>query len=156
MAEGYKSVALPGFGKSYHNNVRLIPKYKRVLKRSKPEVKTIPIFDKGSEDALCDIFERTEWDLFKDSCDDIDELTDTVNLYINFCTENVTTYKTVKIYPNNKHWVTSELVELLKRKKSIFDNKYENALSIISDKIKNIHFKAMSLFTINHLSNFSL
>ena len=46
--------------------------------------------------------ECTDWTVFIDA-DDFDELTDTINSYINFCEENVTTVKKINRFPN---WVT--------------------------------------------------
>lgn len=40
------------------------------MKREKPIVKTIKVWDRESEDKLRSCFETTDWDMFFDSCRD--------------------------------------------------------------------------------------
>ena len=50
--------------------------------------------------------------------DSLDEATDTVSGCVKFCQDLVVEEKAVKIYPNNKPWLTKEMRELLKRKRT--------------------------------------
>ena len=54
-------------------------------------------------------FECTDWTLFMDSALNMDEWTDTVCSYISFCEDSVVPKKYVKVYANDKPWVTSSL-----------------------------------------------
>ena len=67
-------------------------------------------------------FECTDWDVFIDSCDDISELTDTVSEYMNFCKECIIPTKELKVYANNKPWITSNVKDVINRKKKLFKN----------------------------------
>ena len=58
--------------------------------------------------------------MFKESCSNIDVLTDVVSCYVSFCEDNVIPEKTVKVYPNSKPWVTKALRALLYRKRQAF------------------------------------
>ena len=44
--------------------------------------------------------------MFKDSSIDIDELTDVICLYVNFCESMIIPTKRIKVYPNNKPWMS--------------------------------------------------
>lgn len=44
--------------------------------------------------------EDTEWELFEHT--DFEQYTDTVLSYINFCTDNISTEKQIKVFPNQK------------------------------------------------------
>ena len=57
---------------------------------------------------------------FGEIWNNLDELTETVTDYINFCVETVVPNKTVKIFGNNKPWVTKELKMALNENKKIF------------------------------------
>ena len=67
-------------------------------------------------------FECTDRDVFIDSCHDMSELTDTVSEYINFCKECIIPTKEVKVYANNKPWITSNVKDVINRKKKLFKN----------------------------------
>ena len=45
---------------------------------------------------------------------------DGVSEYIKFCVDSVIPLKTVKVYPNNKPWISKDLHALLKRKRAAF------------------------------------
>ena len=46
----------------------------------------------------------------------------TITDYINFCRDTVIPVRTVKCYPNNKPWITSDIKDLLNQKKRVFQN----------------------------------
>ena len=50
----------------------------------------------------------TDWDMILDSCDNIHDATDVRSDYITFCEDMIIPKKTVKVYPNNKPWVSSK------------------------------------------------
>jgi hypothetical protein len=49
------------------------------------------------------------WEVFEDRSSDLDELTEVISDYVNFCVESVVPPKTCKIFPNNKPWVSKHL-----------------------------------------------
>ena len=61
----------------------------------------------------------TDWDVFVDSSSDINELTESVCGYIDFCVECTITV-TVKMFPNNKPWITKRIKGIINRKKLAF------------------------------------
>lgn len=69
-----------------------------------------------SEDSISSLqecFDCTDWQCFYDACDDINELSDTVSIYITFCVDSVIPIEMVVTYPNNKPWVTKELKSVI-------------------------------------------
>ena len=53
-------------------------------------------------------------------CSGHDELTETITDYIRFCEDRVITTKTIRVFPNNKPWLTKELKTDLVKKKQAF------------------------------------
>ncbi len=93
ITNAYKANCRPPLGKSDHNVIHLLPKY---------------------------CFEETNWDIFFQSCQDADELTDTITSYIKFCEDSVSETKSVKCFPNNKPWVSRQLKMCLNERKVAF------------------------------------
>lgn len=58
--------------------------------------------------------------MFKDSCTNINDLTDVVSCYASYCVDNVIPDKIVQVYPNNKPWVRKSLKLLLNKKRQAF------------------------------------
>ena len=65
--------------------------------------------------------ELTAWDVFfKNNDSDLNLVTDSVSSYDTFCTNTVIPSKQVRLYPNNKPWVTKDLKICLNKKKLAF------------------------------------
>ena len=82
--------------------ILLIPAYKQKLKQGVPVTGSIK---KGSDEAdaeLQDCFVSTDWNMFRDSSDGIEEYTTSVTGFINKCIDDVVTTVTVHTYPNQK------------------------------------------------------
>ena len=62
----------------------------------------------------------TDWDAFVDSASEINELTESVCGYVEFCVERAMPQKTVKMFPNNKPWITKRTKSIINRKKLAF------------------------------------
>ena len=112
------SSSKPPFNMSDHNVVHLIPTYRSLLKRSKPQVKTIHVWNNDGIETLKGCFCCTDWSLFHSL--DLEEATDTMTEYIKFCKDNVLTKKTITMYPNNKPYISSEIKELIVKKQRAF------------------------------------
>lgn len=70
---------------------------------------------------LRDCFESTDWSVLQDSFgEDIEGVTHCTTDYLNFCMDIVAPTKTVRCFPNNKPWITSNVKHLLNRKKRAF------------------------------------
>lgn len=67
-------------------------------------------------------FDCTDWGIFEESCEDLDELTDVVCSYSAFCRDMLIPTKRVKIYPNNKPWVNKSVKSVIKKEKEAFQD----------------------------------
>ena len=98
----------------------LLPKYRPLVKRIDPIKRHIQVWNDDACEELRGCFECTDWSVFFDACDDVDELNDCVTEYVKYCENLVCERKEVVCYANNKPWVTKELKTLLNQKKYIF------------------------------------
>ncbi|KAI4896501.1 hypothetical protein NFI96_008243 [Prochilodus magdalenae] len=72
-------------------------------------------------------FETTDWGILRESVgDDINQMTDCITDYINFCTDTIVPVRQVRCFPNNKPWITKDLKKLLNKKKQAFRVKDKN------------------------------
>ena len=74
--DAYK--ARPSFGRSDHNSILLIPAYKQKLKQEVPVTCSIPKWLDDTDAKLHDCFASTDWNMFRDSSDGIEEYTTSV------------------------------------------------------------------------------
>ena len=65
---------------------------------------------------LQDSFASTDWNMFRDSIDGIEEYTTSVTGLINKCIDDVIPTVTVCTYPNQKPWITGNIRTELKGK----------------------------------------
>ena len=73
--DAYKALPRPAFGKSEHKSIRLIPAYMQKLKQEAPVTRSINKWSDDADAKLKDCFASTEWNMFQDSSDDIEEYT---------------------------------------------------------------------------------
>jgi hypothetical protein len=133
IKDAYKSMARAPIGGSDHNSIYLIPTYRQKLKTVKPTVKSIKVWTTDSLETLKGCFECTDWSIFEGVT--LDEMTETITGYITFCVETVVPSKTVKIYPNNKPWITKELKLFLNEKKRAFCEGDKTKVKAVQQKI---------------------
>ena len=117
----YKSLRRASLGASDHNTVYLVPSYKSVLKRHKPERRLVPVWTEESIGRLQDCYACTDWDLFKNSCKTVDEITETVSDYVKFCEELCIHKKSISIFPNNKPWVSKSVKNTINKRNISFN-----------------------------------
>lgn len=79
ISEVYKAVCRLPIGKSDHNKVHLLLKYKAMVKRIKLVIKQIQVWSDTKNNSDC--FDNTNWDVFIESSLDGNELTDTNIIY---------------------------------------------------------------------------
>ena len=48
--------------------------------------------------------------------------------YINYCVDSIVPFKEIRLYPNNKPWVTREIKEAIDKKKLAFKSKNRQQL----------------------------
>lgn len=121
IPEAFHAVARAPLGKSDHNSILLIPKYRQKLKVSKPTVKHFKCWSPQAIETLQDCLDSTVWSNFwSDGQDDIDSFTDTVTAYIQFCESVCIPVRTVTVFNNSKPWFNNELRLLCRKKHSAF------------------------------------
>ncbi len=98
-----------------------IPAYRQKLKREAPALRTIQCWSDQSDAILQDCFDHVDWDMFRAaSDDDIEAYTDSVTCFIRKCVEDVVPTKTIRIYPNQKLWINSDVRAALSARTSAF------------------------------------
>ncbi|KAK0144639.1 hypothetical protein N1851_016981 [Merluccius polli] len=141
IPNAFKAVPRPPLGKSDHSVIHLLPRYKAKIKQEKPTVKEVALWSDACKERLRDCFDYTDWDkgvisvlrvggTYLDGGSgrpppekferNANELTESITSYITFCENNVAPKKTVKIYPNNKVWVSREMKRCLCEKRAAF------------------------------------
>ena len=110
IRHAYSSKQLAPLKSSDHFMIHMSPIYERKLKQTKPKMTNKTLMDDNSMEQLNSCFDSTDWDMFiADADGDVNELVEVVTSYITFCSESIFPTKTVKIYPNDKPWITSSL-----------------------------------------------
>ena len=95
----YRSIAKPPIGDGHHNTVHIVPIYKSLLKHAKCFEKHVKVWNEDIIARLQGCFDCTDWDVFRNSCSSLDELTDVVTSYVSFCVDTV---QKCKVFPNSK------------------------------------------------------
>lgn len=93
--------------------------YEPLVHRQLAATHTRKISSEESVETQKDCFDATMWDVF---CEDqyIDSLTRCVTDYINFCVDSTILTKTVRLFANNKPWITPDIKGILKGKQKCF------------------------------------
>ncbi len=119
--DAYKSFPRPPFGKSDHSSVLLLPAYRQKLKREAPALRTIQCWSDQSDATLQDCFDHVDWDMLRAaSDDDIEAYSDSVTCFIRKCIDDVVPTKTIRIFPNQKPWINSDVRSALSARTSAF------------------------------------
>ena len=92
----------------------------RKLKQTPPEEKTVTIHSAETLEMLQASFDITDWNVLTQDLSDINEIVDVTNAYIKFNEEMLTEKKVIKMYGNNKPWITSSLRKMITDKHSLF------------------------------------
>ena len=95
----YKALPRPPFGKSEFNSILPIPAYKQKLKLEAPVTQSIKKWSDEEDAKRQDCFASTDWSMFCDSSDGIEEYTSVTG------NEDVVPTVTVRTYPNQKPWI---------------------------------------------------
>ena len=96
-ADAYKAQVYPHLGLSDHLSLLLHPRYTPKIKSAGSITKSRRTWPEDAIPMLQDCFYHTDWDVFRgqgtDTRESMDEYTSTVLCYINFCVDNVTSWK---------------------------------------------------------------
>jgi len=156
VRDAYVSKSMPPILNSDHNVVHMNPVYRTKFKRSKPERKMIRMWSNESVEQLRACFDWTNWEIFDEGS--LDERTTVLNDYINFCVELNIPTKEIRVYPNNKPYVTKGIKEIINVRKVAFKEKdirtlkqTERELKIKLNEAKEVHKKCLEkAFKINN------
>lgn len=100
IRNAYQAIKKPPVGGSDHNTVYLLSSYHQRLKKEKPKVRSVPVWDPESLTALQGCFDCMDWEIFE--CENFDNHMETVTAYINICVDNMIHTKRVKMFANSK------------------------------------------------------
>ncbi|KAK0142423.1 hypothetical protein N1851_019868 [Merluccius polli] len=92
--------------------------YRPRICTSGPTTKVLQVWPEGASEQLRDCFSDTDWTIFEE--DNIDTYSASVLFYIKCCMENITTTKQIRVFPNNKPWMTRGVRLLLKTRNTAF------------------------------------
>ena len=123
IPRAYKSVSLPPVGKSDHNSIHLIPAYRPKIETDPIVKKSVKVWTPESEEQLRGCFECTEWSVLVDLSENVSEAADVVSSYIGFCEDMLISTKIVKVFPNNKRWISKSIKSTLNEKKDSFSDR---------------------------------
>jgi hypothetical protein len=113
---------------STHRDVNiaiLIPAYKQKLNQEAPVTRSIKKWSDEADAKLQDCFSITDWNMFRDSSDDI-EYTTSVTGFINKYIDDVVPTVTVRTYRNQKPWITGNIHTELKARAAAFKERDSN------------------------------
>ncbi|KAK0152182.1 hypothetical protein N1851_006413 [Merluccius polli] len=117
IKQAYRAIPLP-HSQSDHLSLLFTPAYIPLRRRSTPLTKTITTWPEDALLQLQDCFADTEWSIFEHQ--DLAAHTEAVLSYIKFYMGNVTVDKRIRIFPNQKPWMTSQVRMLLKDRNTTF------------------------------------
>ncbi|GFS11789.1 hypothetical protein ElyMa_006681200 [Elysia marginata] len=83
----------------------------------------------------------TDWTVFAESAENVNEAADVASDYINFCVEQCIPKNTIKIYSNNKPWMTKGVKSVLNKKKIAFKTKNKEELKTEQREVKKVIMK---------------
>ena len=112
----------------------LIPAYTPKRRSAPVTTKTVKTWPEGAMGQLQDCFENTDWSIFENK--DLEQYTAAVLGYIKYCIDTVTVDKPVRVYPNTKPWMTTEVRGLLKERDRAFKAGDQNLYSAARANLK--------------------
>ncbi|KAI4877849.1 hypothetical protein NFI96_028554 [Prochilodus magdalenae] len=121
----FRAEPRPHYCFSDHVSVMLIPAYRPLIRRAKPDRKQVKTWPPGAVSALQDCFEHTDWEVFREAATsgdsiNLEEYTESVIGYISKCIDDVTVSKVITTHPNQKPWMTAEVHVLLRTRDKVF------------------------------------
>jgi len=118
IPKAYTSRKMSQLGRSDHHMIQLRPSYVRKLKAVKPTTRTVKEWTDENKEAVAGSLACTDWSVFFEAGLDLDTLTTTVTDYIQFCVDSLVPNRTIKVFGNNKPWMTKDIRDLILAKHS--------------------------------------
>ena len=119
--DGYRSLALSPFGKSDHDAIFLLPKYQQCLKHTPAVSREVKRWSADSENMLQAALDCTDWSVFRDNTDHINDYTETVLDFVGTLVEDIVPSTTIRVFPNQKPWVDKSVREALNARTSAYN-----------------------------------
>ena len=91
-----KALPRSPFGKSDHNSILQIPAYRQKLKQEAPVTRSLRKWIDDADATLQDCFASTDWNMFRDTSNSIEEYTTSVTGFINNCIDDVVPTVTIR------------------------------------------------------------
>ena len=120
IRDAYKVSCDAGLGRSDHYTLHLLPRYKSQLRRAPVLLKQVQMWSPEAVEALQGALACTDFSVFQEG-HTLDESVAVTSDYIKFCEEICVPTKTVKSYPNNKPWLSTELRSLVSQRLEEFN-----------------------------------
>ena len=110
----------------------LTTKYNSLAHKKATSTKSVRVWSKDKCEELRACFDCTDWSVFTDgvNSNNIDDVADCVTDYINFCTSMIIPCKTIKVFSNNKPWVTKEIKNAMNVKKAAFMSRNKEEIKL--------------------------
>ena len=105
VKDSYSAIQVANKGESDHNLVFVRHKYLPIVQRIKPKTVLVKNWTAEAITRFQGSFECTDWNVFFVSAVNVNELAESVVLYIKFCMNYCIPTKRCKIYFNNKPWI---------------------------------------------------
>ena len=150
----FRSFPMASLGRSDHNMIQLVPTYLRKLKRTKPVIRTIQVWSRDAEEALNGCFHSTDWPVFFESSETLDEAVDVMSSYVNFCVDTVLDKKDIKVYGNDKPWLNGETKKVINEKMSTFKTESKEERKVTQKKLDKVIKQAKNRFADKIEENF--
>jgi hypothetical protein len=83
-------------------------------------IKTIRQWTEDAAEQLGGCFACTDWNIFDVTTTNINEYTKVITDYIKFCEETIIPTKEIKIYPNNRPWITNDLIHAVRKRRRLW------------------------------------
>ncbi|PIK40697.1 hypothetical protein BSL78_22452 [Apostichopus japonicus] len=126
-----------------------------IVQRQKPKLLTVKQWSPAAIEDLQASLDLTDWDVFIDASEDIDELTQRIADYVNFCVDCTVPDKQIKVYANNKPWITKEVKKIINKKKKIFGQNNRDELRAVQKELGRAIKKGKDLYKCKIDSHFT-
>ena len=83
-------------------------------------MRTVKTGTAGSTECLRGCSDCTDWQMFYDSTSDLNELADVISSYVTYCVDGLIPAEQITLFPNIKARVTTDLKDVLNKKKRVF------------------------------------
>ena len=120
-------------------------KYRPIVQRQKPKLLTEKQWSPEAIEDLQASLDLTDSNVFLEATRGIDELTQTIANYVNLLNVQCLP-KQIKIYPNNKPWITREVKSIINKKRGIFGHGNKDGLKVVQKELDEIIKKEKELY----------